>query len=432
MLAWDFTDKAIVPEVVEVVVLVGLKSERSGIGLVAGKWHGNGGRLVGEVAGNKLVPLAVDGEAVNVRVGAAGEKHINRAEGLALIVEGIKAGEVVLHFRSHAAEGCAKFDTAGDESDEGEHGTTMKGSVRFLGLGVFERFTIRVVTEDGAVLEPTQADTGSHLGFEVRGVTPDTLQVGEAGGDVESWCAVFTEITFVKVGTLAETFAGEIENLTISGSGGEGFVLEATVRAPGGFRVVELDAFHALAGKALPGGEGVFLKAGIRIIKFHEGHVVRVFGVEAGDVVVEHPVGVGHGEILARHVALEISEGNAAEAGDFFAKFVESFVGRSEGVILGPVMVVPPALLGVTVVGVAIIVGLETNRDGRVIENAGFLGDRHLFDEAFGIVDRFSFAVFAGGDHPTAESWEVILVEVDLVRIAHRSAVTFEGDEGIG
>ena len=332
----------------------------------------------------------------------------------------------MLHFRSHASERSAEFDAAGEEAHQSQHGATMSGGVGLFGSGIFEGFSVGIVIENGAVFEPTQTDARSHLGFEVGGITPDALEVGEAGGDIESRCAVFTEVSFVEVGAPPEAFAGEIENFAIGGSGGERFVFEAAVWTPGGFRIVELDTLHSFAGKSLPGGESVGAEFGVGVVKFDEGLMVRMLGVEAGDVVVEHPFRVCHSEVLARHIALEIGEGNAAEAGDFFTETVEGFVGRSEGVIFGPVMVVPPTLLSVSVVGVAVVIGFETNPDGGVVENAGLFGDLHLLDEAIGIVDGLSFAVFASGNHPAAEGREVVTVGVGPVGVAHRGTVAFE------
>ena len=78
------------------------------------------------------------------------------------------------------------------------------------------------------------------------------------------------------------------------------------------------------------GGEGVGLEAGVGVVVFHVGHVMPVLGVEAGDVVVEHPPGVGDGEVVGWHVDLEVGEGDAAEFVELAAELAEGLVGRNE------------------------------------------------------------------------------------------------------
>ena len=300
-----------------------------------------------------------------------------------------------------------------------------------MGVHFFERFPIGVVAENAAVLVPTQADARCHFGLEVRGVEPDALEVHDAGSDIEHGRAVFAEVAFVDEGAFAEAFAGEFEYFAIGGGGGVVAVFEAAVLAPSGFGVVEFDADESLLADAFPHGEGVGLEAGIGEIHFYEGHVVWVLGVNAGDIVVEHPFRVSDSEVVRGHVALDVGEGDASEFGDFAAEFSEGFVGGDEVAVFGPGFIVPPALLGVAGILVAVVIGFKADGDRGVAEDAGFRSDFHLSDELFGVIERAPFAVGALGNEPTAESGKVVGFRAGIVGMAKSESVSFERGEGI-
>ena len=111
--AGDFANETIVPEVVEVIVRCRVEGERSGVGLVAGEGSGDGLGRVLIVAKDEFLPMVIDAIGVNGGIGATGDEHIDRAERLGAAEDGIEAGEVVLLFGSHAAEGSAELEATG-------------------------------------------------------------------------------------------------------------------------------------------------------------------------------------------------------------------------------------------------------------------------------------------------------------------------------
>ena len=423
--AGDFTNETIVPEVVEIIASSGVEAEGACIGLVARERRRDGLWRVLVVAEEELLPIVIDAIGVNGGIGATGDEHINRAERLRATEDWIEASEVVLFFGRHAAEGRAEFEATGYQSDLAEHGAAG------VGVYFFERFPIGVVAENAAVLVPTQADARSHFRLEMRGIEPYALEVNDARGDVKHGRAVLAEIAFVDEGAFTEAFAGEFEYFAIGGGGGVVAVFEAAVLAPGGFGVVEFDADESLLADAFPHGEGVGLEAGIGEIHFYEGHVVWVLGVNAGDVVVEHPFRVSDGEVVRGHVTLDVGEGDASEFGDFAAEFSEGFVGGNEVAVFGPGFIVPPTLLGIAGILIAVVIGLEADGHGCVAEDAGFRSDFHLADEFFGIVERSTFAIRTLGNEPTAEGGEIVGLGPSVVGMAKSHSISFERSEGI-
>ena len=378
--------------------------------------------VVGE---DDLGCVRVVGVEVNGRIGGGGGEHVGGAEGAGALEQRVEAGEVALLVGGHAAEGGAEFEAAGKQADEGEHGAAG------IGIHTLEGFAVGVIAEDAAVLVPAQAHAGGHFRLEVGGVEPDALEIDDACGDIEHGGAVFAEVAFVDESTRAEPFAAEFEDLAVGGGGGVGFIMEPAGGNPCAFRVVELNADQAVLGHALPHREGVGLEVGVGEIEFHPGHVVAVLGVEAGDVAAHHPLRVGESEVVRRHVRLDVGERNAAEFAELAVELGEGFVRRGERSVFRPHLVVPPSLLGVAVVPVAVEIGLEPDGNGRVLKQAGLGGELHLFDEVFRVVDRAAFAVAALGDEPTAEGGEIVGLGVRLVGGAHGQAVGLERGEGI-
>ena len=95
-------------------------------------------------------------------------------------------------------------------------------------------------------------------------------------------------------------------------------------------------------------------------------------------------------------------------------------------------LVIPPALLGVAVVPVAVIVRLKADADRRVVEDAGLHRQLHLPDERLGMVDWHAFAIGSRRNQPAAERGEVIGLGVCLVGPAHGHAVLLQGNKRIG
>lgn len=100
-------------------------------------------------------------------------------------------------------------------------------------------------------------------------------------------------------GIRAESFAADLEDFSVGGGGGVGWVVDSAGGNPRAFGVVELDADKAVFGHALPYGERVVLEAGV------------------GEVV-----------FYPRHVALDVGERDAAEIADFGVEFSEGFLRR--------------------------------------------------------------------------------------------------------
>ena len=222
-----------------------------------------------------------------------------------------------------------------------------------------------------------------------------------------------------------ESFAAQREDGAICGGRRGVAVLESAFRAPPRLGVVEHHALQSGLAQLAPHLAHVLLEVRIGVIEGHVRLVVAVLDREFGDVVVQHVSGKRPGVIVAGHAGLEVGEGQAAALEQGPAPFCAGLVGLGVVAELSPVLVVPPALLGIAVV----LVGHEAQGHRGVSQEPRAGDGIHLLDQPGGVVDFRAEAEIL--DVPRAQRGKRVDVRAGVLGGPHRQPVSLQGLERV-
>ncbi len=290
------------------------------------------------------------------------------------------------------------------------------------------RLTVGVVVEDHAVFVPSQAAGGDHTGHILVRVAPNPLHVDQARGHIQHRPAAFPQVAFVYESIRAQPFAAQTKHLAVGKSGCGLFVFKSALGPPAGLRIVEFDAGHAIGFKTLPCRQNVFPEIRIGIVVGYQRLMMRMFHIQAGDIVEQHVAGICQGIIIGRQAHLEIGKRDAVAGFQCRAPLGKCFIRLNQMAVFRPVCIVPPTLLGVSVV-IAISIRLEADGNFGVFRDSGLLPHLEFIYQCLAVVDVSESAQRPYG--PTTERGKIIGIWPGLICRAHGEAVGFQGDKRI-